>query len=305
MTLLSVFNRRRGVDEHDRRKQAAHPGSAERRIVIRLLWAVFGVLILVAVFVVESGSKISSGNSAAFIRDFSRLQNSIKAPIGIALAPVGGSGTPLNLGEWHSGPAWSTIKVPLIITAYREEHPPHITDAMEAAITESDNAAAEAIWARLGDPVTAAHKVEAVLRETGDFTPVEYRKVRPEYTAFGQTIWSLTDQARFMSIAACDSRNSPVLTLMGEVEQGQRWGLGTVAGTPFKGGWGPSPSGKYLERQIGLITTPTGVSAVAVAAEPDSGSYTDGIRNLNEIAKWLLDHIAMLPSGHCHHSQPH
>ena len=49
---------------------------------------------------------------------------------------------------------------------------------MTAAITESDNAAAELIWASLGDPVTAAGKVEAVLRQTGDLTTVQSQKVR-------------------------------------------------------------------------------------------------------------------------------
>ena len=44
------------------------------------------------------------------------------------------------------------IKVPLVIAALREEAPPEVTDAMTAAITESDNAAAESIWASLGDP---------------------------------------------------------------------------------------------------------------------------------------------------------
>ncbi|MGO9156626.1 hypothetical protein [Mycobacterium sp.] len=56
---------------------------------------------------------------------------------------------------------------------------------MTAAITESDNAAAESIWASLGDPVIAARKVEAVLRQTGDFTTVQSQKVLPEFSAFG------------------------------------------------------------------------------------------------------------------------
>ena len=110
----------------------------------------------------------------------------------------------------------------------------------------------------LGDPVTAAGKVDAVLAETGDFARVQYRKVRPEFSAFGQTEWPLTEQVRFLSVAACDRRDNAVLALMGMIEQGQRWGLGTIGGTRFKGGWGPSPTGKYLLRQMGLIITPAG-----------------------------------------------
>ena len=70
---------------------------------------------------------------------------------------------------------------------------------MVAAITESDNAAAESIWEGLGDPATAAAEVGKVLHDTGDPTMVESRKLRPEYTAFGQTDWSLTNQAMFLA----------------------------------------------------------------------------------------------------------
>jgi hypothetical protein len=135
--------------------------------------------------------------------------------MGVAISAVGNGQAPITLGDWQSGPGWSAIKVPLAIAALREEDSPTITDTMTAAITESDNAAAESIWQSLGDPVTAAHKVEAVLRETGDPTIVQSQKVRPEFTAFGPTDWSLTDQARFTSTAVCDSRNAPIFALMG------------------------------------------------------------------------------------------
>ncbi|MGO9926080.1 MAG: hypothetical protein ACLPLP_08045 [Mycobacterium sp.] len=296
----SCTSGRRGAGEH--RLPTPFHGVAERRTGLRVAAAVFGVCVVAVVMAADA--EVRPGNTAALISDFPQLQSSVKATIGIALAPVGGSGTPLSLGEWHSGPAWSTIKVPLVIAALREEDPLHITHQMTAAITESDNAAADAIWAGLGDPATAAGKVDAVLAETGDFTQVQFRKVRPErpeFSAYGQTDWPLTKQVRFLSVAACDSRNVPVLTLMGQIAQGQRWGLGTIAGMRFKGGWGPSPEGKYLVRQMGLIVTPAGASAVAVAAEPFSGSFTDGIGVLNHIAEWLTDHMVMLPGGRCPH----
>ena len=56
---------------------------------------------------------------------------------------------------------------------------------------------------------------------------------------------------------------------------------------------------QYLVRQMGLIVTSAGASAVAVAVEPYSGSFTDGIRVLNQIAEWLSEHIVMLPSARC------
>jgi crotonobetainyl-CoA:carnitine CoA-transferase CaiB-like acyl-CoA transferase len=86
---------------------------------------------------------------------------------------VGSGASPSTLGDWQTGPAWSTIDVPLAIAACRQENPPQITAAMKAAITESDTAAAESIWEGLGDPVTAVHKVEDVLKEAGDSTTVQ------------------------------------------------------------------------------------------------------------------------------------
>jgi hypothetical protein len=231
--------------------------------------------------------------------DFAQLETRLQAAVGVAVSPVGNGQAPITLGSWKSGPAWSTIKVPLIIAALREGSPPTVTDAMTAAITESDNAAAESIWASLGDPVTAAHKVEAVLRQTGDLTTVQSQKVLPEFTAFGQTDWSLTDQARFTSVAFCDKANAPVFALMGRVVADQRWGIGSVTDAKFKGGWGPSPPGGYLVRQLGVVPAPNGRIAVALSAQPASGKFDDGTAALNEMATWLTAHLAALPAGRC------
>ena len=228
---------------------------------------------------------------------FDEFSGKVPATVGIAIAAAD---EVYSLGSWATGVAWSTIKVPLAIAALREEGSSQITDAMRAAITESDNAAAESIWASLGTPVIAAHKVEQILQETGDnHTVVQSEKVRPEFTAFGQTDWPLTEQARFLAVAACDDRNTPILDLMGQVEAGQSWGIGTIPGTRFKGGWGPSLSGSYLVRQIGLLETDNRAVSVAIAAQPDSGSFDDGVGDLNEVTNWLTEHMAELPAGQC------
>ena len=170
---------------------------------------------------------------------------------------------------------------------------------MRSAIVNSDNAAAESLWASLGDPATAARKVEDVLREYGDPTVVESQRLRPEFSAFGQTDWSLLNQATFVAGAVCDGRNGPIFDLMGQITSDQRWGIGNLPGSQFKGGWGPSTSGSYLVRQIGVLPTRTGRVAVAMAAQPASGSFTDGTQDLNQIAGWLKDHMEALPSGQC------
>jgi hypothetical protein len=254
--------------------------------------------LLVAVFVCATGCS-GIGDRSTLATEFAALEQRLHAKMGLVVSAVGRNPRLLILGGWASGAAWSTIKVPLIIAALGEEHPPIITDAMRAAITESDNAAAESIWEKLGDPATAAHKVETVLRTYGDPTTVEWRKIRPEFTAFGQTIWSLTDQARFTAAAVCDTANAAVFALMGQVVSDQRWGLGLIPGARFKGGWGPSPAGPYLVRQLGVLQTPTGLTAVAVATEPASGRFADGTEELTETSKWLTQHLPSLPAGHC------
>jgi hypothetical protein len=233
--------------------------------------------------------------------EFAQLAATLKAKVGIAFSAVGIGQEPIQLGDWQSGgPAWSTMKVPLVIAALQDEKSHTITDAMTAAITESDNAAAESIWAGLGDPVTAEHRVEDVLRHTGDPTIVQSQRVRPPFTAFGQTDWPLTDQVRFTSAAFCDKANGPVFDLMGQIAKDQSWGIGTISGTRFKGGWGPSATGDYLVRQIGVLKAPNGMEvAVALAAQPNTGKFEDGTAELTEMAKWLTAHLTELPAGHC------
>jgi hypothetical protein len=231
--------------------------------------------------------------------DFAQLQENLNAQIGIAVSGVGKGATPLLLGKWSTGPAWSTIKVALTIAALRAQGSSDVTDAMRAAIVDSDNDAAESVWESLGDPATAARKVEDVLREYGDPTVVESRRLRPQFSAFGQTDWSLLNQATFVAGAACDGKNGPIFDLMRHIAQGQRWGIGTLPDSQFKGGWGPSTSGSYLVRQIGVFPTANGMVAVAMAAQPASGSFDDGTQDLNEMATWLKDHMDALPSSQC------
>lgn len=266
--------------------------------------AVFATLALVAGVMI--GLRLGSHKSPPVVpvpvtlaSDFAQLEKRLDAVVGVALSAVGEGQTPMTLGEWRSGAAWSTIKVPLIIAALREERPPSVTQAMAAAITESDNAAAESIWSSLGDPITAARKVDAVLREAGDPTMVQSQRIRPEFSAFGQTEWPLTDQVRFISAAVCDKANAPVFALMGQIQTDQGWGIGTLTASQFKGGWGPSPTGSYLVRQIGVLTGPTGMTAVALAAQPASGQFADGVAALTEMAKWLTAHLSALPASHC------
>lgn len=228
---------------------------------------------------------------------FNELAQGADATIGLSVAPLGGASSALPIGDWTSGAAWSTMKVPLAMASLREPTVPR--NAIDQAITNSDNSAGEQLWTTLGDPQAAAVKVEAVLRDAGDPTTVESRKLRTGFSAFGQSQWSLTDQANFLARAACDTTNAPVINLMGQIASDQSWGLGTLTGAQFKGGWGPAASGEYLVRQVGIVPTLNGRAVVAIAAASESGSFAQGTAVLDSMAQWIAAHLAELPSGEC------
>ncbi|MGV0626226.1 hypothetical protein [Mycolicibacter minnesotensis] len=228
---------------------------------------------------------------------FAQLASSIPADVGIAYSPVG-QNRPVTLGALQSGVAWSTIKVPLAIAAIHA-NVPNAQDLAAKAVTASDNDAAEKLWSELGPAPQAAQQVQAVLRAGGDAgTAVESRRLRPEFSAFGQTQWPLARQAVFAAHLPCLAVAAPVYRLMNNTVPNQRWGLATV-GAPTKGGWGPGRGGGYLVRQFGVVGTPAGLLAVALAAEPKDGSFDSGVAALNQMTNWLSTHAAELPGGRC------
>jgi hypothetical protein len=107
------------------------------------------------------------------------------------------------------------------------------------------------------------------------------------------------NQAHFAAVAACDVRDNPVFSLISEISDAQQWGLGTLPNTRFKGGWGPNASGSYSVRQFGVSTTRRGIAAIAPAAQPNSGSFSDGTAALSKVASWLLTNIGAVPTGTC------
>lgn len=215
---------------------------------------------------------------------------------GIAVTPVGGGGQVETAGAWTTGVAWSTIKVPLAVAAARSA--PQALEASSSAITSSDNAAAQALWEGLGGGGTSAAAVGAVLAEGGDATSqVPAQITRPGYTIFGQTRWSLADQARFGSRLPCLVGAARVVDLMGQISPDQTWGLGRIPGARFKGGWGPGESGGYLVRQFGLVPGAGGDVAVAIAT--DAPTFEAGIATLSGVADALSARVAAMPGGSC------
>jgi len=144
-------------------------------------------------------------------------------------------------------------------------------DAIEAAITRSDNDAALSLWAELDD---GAARVEEQLRAAGDHETTLEREPDPRgYSSFGRTVWSLPAALRFYAALARGELLAPgetgrIIDAMSRIVPEQRWGLGAAdPPIPFKGGWGPSesPDGGYEVIQVGIA----GPTVIAIAARAE------------------------------------
>jgi len=245
----------------------------------------------------------AAGDAAGRLQvSFDKLAAQVGGSVGLAFSRMGG-GAPTALGSWRTGVGWSTVKVPLAVAAVARAHgepDAEIQRLMRRSLTASDNAAAEQLWSHLGEPQTAAAQVQAVLRSGGDHdTVVQSRRVRPGFTAFGQTSWSVANQAAFVAALPCLAYSDQVLRLMGAVEPGQRWGIGSV-GLPshFKGGWGPGLAGGYLVRQMGVVTLANGSRAgLAIASEPADGRFETGTANLTALVRWAVANVRVPGPG--------
>lgn len=245
---------------------------------------------------------VTSAASTASESTDTRLQELVDAAVatfggGAALAVAGGE--VVSAGEVTGAPvAWSTIKVPLAVAALRLD--PALAPVVGEAIRSSDNAAAEQLWAALGEPPRAAAAVEAVLAEAGDPVPVSHEHTRPGFSSFGQTAWSLGAQARFAAQLPCLADAGAVLEDMGMIVQ--RYGLGQLDGARFKGGWGPEPDGRYTVRQFGLVpgaAEGTGEAALSLWVMPSSGTYEDAQAMSDLLATGLGGMVGSLPAAAC------
>lgn len=223
------------------------------------------------------------------------------ARMGLSMVPVGSRATsPWTAGIMTGGPAWSTIKLPIVLANLHAGTASGTEPTVRAAITRSDNAAAENLTRRLGDDTAAARAVDAELARHRDTrTRAATTTDRPDFSVLGQTMWSLPDQTIFMASMACTADAAPVRTLMGQVTSDQRWGLGTLTGSRFKGGWGPGVDGRYLVRQTGIITVGQHQYAVAMEAVASDGSFTGGTAALDRLAASLPGITGTMPGGSC------
>ena len=118
----------------------------------------------------------------------------------------------------------------------------------------------------------AAAAVGEVLRQGGDGATQVSTQGRDGFSPYGQTVWSLAAQERFMaSLAAGCAPGTEALKFMGDVVAGSaRPGLG---GAPSGSGERGRTDGRYLVRQVGVLET-------ATVGGPRSHGRTDGRREL-------------------------
>jgi hypothetical protein len=231
---------------------------------------------------------------------FERLAANLDGEVGAVIGPAG-SAQAADFGGLESGSAWSTSKVPIALRALKDTGGPSGLSPTKAeqirrALTASDNQAATALFAGLeqdhGGLTEASAAVDEVLREGGDLTTRLSTQGRGEFSSYGQTVWSLANQQRFMSSLAVGcvvGRESSeyVLDLMGKVTS-DLWGLGS-AGLParWKGGWGPGVDGRYLVRQMGILYVGGREAVVTLAALPADGQFATAESMATALAQWL------------------
>ena len=239
----------------------------------------------------EDGGPVVAG-------DLQRELDRIAANYGNVGIAVSDGTTTVAAGRTAPETAWSTSKVPVLIAAHRAGliGP----DVVTSAITYSNNAAAQSAWDALGGGAQAAQAAQQVLAEAGDTTTqVQSQVTRPEFSAFGQTQWSVGDQAAFMANLRCVNGAEPILTAMSTPDPAQSYGLRNLEGAALKGGWGPDTAGGYDVRQMGLATIGGREVAVALIASAPDGQYASAQPILSGMAVDLSKADVAWPSPAC------
>ena len=248
-------------------------------------------------------------------QSFEVLAASIAAPVGLAVEPLG-SGATESFGPLQTGHAWSSIKVPILVTLMRDRHEELSSTEMQwaaSAVEASDNEAAASLFHQLesihGGLQGASAAVQGAMALAGNTATVATAPPPPgAVSTYGQTEWSTGEATAFYRALANGCLLGPsgteyVLGLMRDTIPEQSWGLGEAAfdsswSVGIKGGWGPeAESGAYLVRQSGLVQSGSEGIAVTMIAAEGSGSFEAGVSDLNRMAAWLAENLRGLGSA--------
>ncbi|MDK4275502.1 hypothetical protein [Corynebacterium accolens] len=246
----------------------------------------------------SDAAKAAEDGGPAVVGDLQRELERIAANYGNVGIAVSDGTTTVAAGRTAPETAWSTSKVPVLIAAHRAGLVG--PDVVTSAITYSNNEAAQSAWDALGGGAQAAQAAQQVLAEAGDTTTqVQSQVTRPEFSAFGQTQWSVGDQAAFMAKLRCVNGAEPILTAMSTPDPAQSYGLRNLEGSTLKGGWGPDTAGGYDVRQMGLATIGGREVAVALIASAPDGQYASAQPLLSGMALDLSKADIAWPTPAC------
>jgi len=230
--------------------------------------------------VCAAASVPSTAGASVAQSDLDRIAAEVTAetgvPVGIALHDASGT---RSAGTITDFPAYSTGKVPLAIAALRQS--PALAGDATAAITASDNEAADRLWSALGG-WQATGKVNQVLRDAGSST------VNPGWWAMPS--WTIADQAAFFAAIPCVDKGPEVEAMMGNVVGYQRWAFGNIPGAKIKGGW--LPENGYSLRQGAILPVGDGWVGASVAVRSPDNNFnraSDAATRAAEKLRPLLD----------------
>jgi hypothetical protein len=234
------------------------------------------------------------------------IAEGLAGQVGMAVSGPGGPG-PLDIfGELSTGPALSTINLPIAERVLEDGGGPRDVDApvreqTKAAISRSDPEAARALVSHLesnhGGPAGASQALGQSLRVPGG-SPETTPAPTPERLAQPHLIeWPLVAQTRFVAALVGGCRGDTavrkyLLASMAPSRDRERYGLGSVGPEArWIGSSGKGPEGNTLIRQTGVFHTDGGPVAVSMFVLPYDGSPRTGKAMLTEVAERLVSRL--------------
>nr|WP_284783008.1 hypothetical protein [Corynebacterium sp. MSK222]MDK8548069.1 hypothetical protein [Corynebacterium sp. MSK222] len=228
-----------------------------------------------------ASASASDTADAALTKDLGRAVESLSkdydAQVGVAISA---GEEKISAGDTGDGPAWSTIKVPIAITALQDGADPSLVDL---AIKESDNDAAYALWSQVQwEENVASEAVEKLLREHDS-------KASIEADAFGYSTWPLQEQANFGAQLPCIKEAEYVHEVLNDIVEWQSVGLSKHASTRAKSGWGlDENSDDYTFRQFGVHEKDGKRVGVALSVIVEGEDYESGSAGIDDLADDVL-----------------
>lgn len=224
---------------------------------------------------------------------------------GVVVSAPGGPGQPVLTGELATGPALSTISLPIAQRVLEGGGGPsgvgeETRGQINAAVSLSDTEATRALFSRLasseGGPEAASEAVGQTLRAAGG-GPAAISISGDTGPGSGRGAWPLDAQSRYMAALAggCVGDAATrrfLLAQMAPADGRENYGLGSIgSGARWTGGTGVGPAGNLLARQTGVLETTSGPVVVAMMVLPGDGSSETAEAMLNDLTDGLVSRL--------------